>query len=258
MIRAVFFDVDGTLLSHKSGQVPESARRSLYRLREKGIKVFLSTGRHMIELRKLPVADLEFDGYVTLNGQLCLDSQQKKVFHMPYLWEETQALVKLFLEKEVPLALVEEQRIYINFVNDCVCQVQKEISTPTPVISTYQGAPLYQATAFLGKERERFLSDKLPKSCALARWNPGGVDVISSQGGKVMGIQHFQQEFSLAPEECMAFGDAENDMDMLRYAGIGVAMGNADFQVKNASDYVTADADEDGIERALQKFGILE
>ena len=56
----------------------------------------------------------------------------------------------------------------------------------------------------------------------------------------------------------MAFGDAENDMDMLRYAGIGVAMGNADFQVKNASDYVTADADEDGIERALQKFGILE
>ena len=73
-----------------------------------------------------------------------------------------------------------------------------------------------------------------------------------------MGIQHFQQEFSLAPEECMAFGDAENDMDMLRYAGIGVAMGNADFQVKNASDYVTADADEDGIERALQKFGILE
>lgn len=212
----------------------------------------------MIELRKLPVADLEFDGYVTLSGQLCLDGQQKRVFHLPYLWEETRALVKLFRDREVPLALVEEQRIYINFVNERVCQVQKEISTPVPAVSTYQGAALYQATAFLGREMEEFLSAKLPKSCALARWNPGGVDVISSQGGKVRGIRYFLQQLALSPEECMAFGDAENDMDMLRYAGIGVAMGNAGARVKDVADYVTTDADEGGIERALRKFRLLE
>ena len=76
MIRAIFFDVDGTLLSHKTKEVPSSARRSLALLKERQIKVFLSTGRHALELDELPVQDLTFDGYITLNGQLCLDGDK--------------------------------------------------------------------------------------------------------------------------------------------------------------------------------------
>ena len=54
MIKAVFFDVDGTLVSHKSKSVPESAKDAIERLRSKGIKVFLSTGRHIHELKNMP------------------------------------------------------------------------------------------------------------------------------------------------------------------------------------------------------------
>ena len=55
----------------------------------------------------------------------------------------------------------------------------------------------------------------------------------------------------------MAFGDGENDVDMLRRAGVGVAMGNAEAAVKAAADYVTADVDQDGIYRALEHYGLL-
>ena len=67
-LKAAFFDVDGTLLSHRSGSVPKDTREALEMLRAKGVLVFTSTGRHILELSDLPVRDLKFDGYVLLNG----------------------------------------------------------------------------------------------------------------------------------------------------------------------------------------------
>ena len=58
-------------------------------------------------------------------------------------------------------------------------------------------------------------------------------------------------------EKCMAFGDGGNDIPIIEYAGIGVAMGNATDDVKAAADYVTDTVDEDGIVTALQRFGVL-
>ena len=73
MVKAIFFDVDGTLVSHTQKAVPESARFALDRLSQKGILRVLATGRHMGELEQLPIRDIPFDGYVTLTGQLTLD-----------------------------------------------------------------------------------------------------------------------------------------------------------------------------------------
>ena len=74
MIKAIFFDVDGTLLSHRTGRISPHTRACIRALRAGGTLVFLSTGRHILELRSLPVGEMAFDGYITLNGQLCLDS----------------------------------------------------------------------------------------------------------------------------------------------------------------------------------------
>ena len=63
--------------------------------------------------------------------------------------------------------------------------------------------------------------------------------------------------FGIAPAEAMAFGDGENDLSMLRRAGIGVAMGTASAAVKSGADYVTGTVDEDGILSALEHFGLL-
>ena len=56
----------------------------------------------------------------------------------------------------------------------------------------------------------------------------------------------------------MAFGDGENDVDMLRFVQTGIAMGNAEPEVKEAADYVTGSVDADGIESALRHFGLIE
>ena len=80
MIKVVFFDVDGTLLSHSQNVVPESTRRALDKLRKAGVKVVAATGRFMKELEKLPVHELEFDGYLTLNGVQCLDEKKEKFY----------------------------------------------------------------------------------------------------------------------------------------------------------------------------------
>ena len=83
------------------------------------------------------------------------------------------------------------------------------------------------------------------------------MDVIPEKGGKVAGIRRFLEDFSISQEEIMAFGDGENDMDMLKFAGIGIAMGNADTQVKAIADEVTESVDENGVVRALYRHGLL-
>ena len=211
MIKAIFFDVDGTLLSHRTGRISPHTRACIRALRAGGTLVFLSTGRHILELRSLPVGEMAFDGYITLNGQLCLDSSQRQLSGTPLPPQAVQALADLFCADGPPLALVEEERIYINRVTDAVRQAQAEISTPVPEVA----------------------------------------------GGKAAGMRRFLTRFGLSRLECMAFGDAENDLDMLAYAGIGVAMGNASEAVKHAADYVTASVDEKGIEQALRHFRLI-
>ena len=66
-------------------------------------------------------------------------------------------------------------------------------------------------------------------------------------------LKHFQ----ISPSECMAVGDGENDVDMLKYAGIGVAMGNAQSSVKAAANYITDDIEKGGLCEALRHFGLL-
>lgn len=257
MIKAVFFDVDGTLVSHKTKQVPESTRKCLKQLKEKGIKLYLSTGRHILELGKLPVKDIEFDGYITLNGQLCLDSEKQPLLRVPFGDEAAQSMIALFQSKKIPLLLVEEKSIYINFVNDSVRRAQSEVSTGVPRVADYDYQPIYQAITFCSRGEEQLLKGLFPDSCKIVRWSDYGVDIISAQSGKAAGIRHILKELNIMPEEAAAFGDAENDIEMLKFAGLGIAMGNAREEVKAAADYVTADVDDDGVEAALIHFHIL-
>ncbi|MBQ9166390.1 MAG: Cof-type HAD-IIB family hydrolase [Oscillospiraceae bacterium] len=256
MIKAAFFDVDGTLVSHKTKTVPEGTRAALAALRQKGIKLIVATGRHIMELGRLPVYDLSFDGYVTLNGQLCLNGDRTSYYETPFKAPETALLTDMFAKKEIPIMLIERDRMYINFVTDGVRKTQAEISSPVAQVGEYAGGKLYQAIAYVGPEVSDALSRQLTE-CKITRWNGNAVDIISKGGGKVRGIQAFLEQNGIRREETIAFGDGENDMEMLQFAGIGVAMGNAGDSVKAVADYVTSGVDEDGIFRALEAFEIL-
>ena len=132
MIKAVFFDIDGTLLSHKTNSVPASAVRALEELREKGILTFLATGRHLPELKKLrPLDGLHFDGFVTLNGQYCCN-EQGVIYHCPIDPRDIATLLNSLKENPHPCILVEKDQMYINFHNDHVARVQAAIHSDMP------------------------------------------------------------------------------------------------------------------------------
>lgn len=257
MIKAVFFDVDGTLVSHKTKSVPASAREAVNKLREKGIKVFLSTGRHIHELKDLPTEGMKFDGYIILNGQIGLDENRNMIFSNPFGKEDIQGLVEIFNKKEYPFVLVNEEGHYMNFVNEYVEMALGTVSTPVPPVREYEGEPLYQATVFIPTEEDDEFAKKLSDGCKMARWGNHGVDIIAKEGGKAMGLQVFGNILGISPQEMMAFGDAQNDMDMIEYAGVGIAMGNAEEGVKQIADDVTTEVDQDGIANALRKYGLV-
>ena len=256
MIKAVFFDMDGTLLSHASGGVPASAVSALEQLRARGTLVFAATGRHMLELERLPVGHLKFDGYVASNGQICLDACGKLLYSRPMGRAAAEGLVKLFQRREVPVLLVELEDMYINFVDEVVRGTQGAISTPLPEVKRYTGGEIYQAIIFRDKDTVRELTASLPE-CGICGWNPFAFDVVPEKGGTAEGIARMLAHYGIRREESMAFGDGENDIDMLRYVGTAVAMGNAEMEVKRQADYVTADIDADGVRRALVFFGLL-
>ena len=256
-IKAIFFDVDGTLLSHQLNDVPKSTRKALSDLQEKGVKTVVATGRHMSEYSLLPVSDIPFDAYLTLNGNLILDADRRVYAGTPIDGGEMEVLAQIFKAKRIPFALIGEEGRYINYINDTVVETQNKTKGKVPELGTYKGEKVYQILAFV-PEHEKKLLDDLLDECQVTSWNETGIDIIPKDGGKSVGIQKYLEEQGFDREEVMAFGDGENDIDMLRYAGIGVAMGNATDNVKEAADYVTDTVDNDGIYKALKHFGLID
>lgn len=256
MIKAAFFDIDGTLFSHTIHAIPESTKRTVKLLREKGIKVFIATGRSLKETKRVPLGDMKIDGYVTLNGQICLDAEEKILFEAPIKGEDGAYLLDAFVNKKFPLAIVEKERIYINYIDDSVIRAQKSVNIPLLPIKEYQGAPIYQFIGYMNWEETGKIAPKIP-NCKITRWYDEGIDIISKDGGKANGIQKVLEFYGMTKEEIIAFGDSDNDMDMLEFAGIGVAMGNAEESVKAVADYITTDIDEDGIWNACKHFELI-
>ena len=256
MIKAAFFDVDGTLLSYKTRQVLPSAKAAIAALQARGILCIVATGRHIIQLSKLPVADIPFDAYLMLNGQLMLDKEQNVLFGIPIDGKAKDFLIEKFNNHTYPAVMVERDQMYLNCVTDHVREVNQIISIAIPPISDYRGGDIYQVCAYLRPEEEH-LVEPIVEECVLTGWHYGGKDIIAKGGGKMAGIRRYLDMIGIKPEEIIAFGDAENDLEMIRFAGIGVAMGNAEASVKAVADYVTADIDDDGIEKALKHYNLI-
>lgn len=256
MIKVIFFDNDGTLLSHKTKSVPASARAAVETLRAKGIKCVMCTGRHILEIEELPVHDMEFDAYITLVGQLVLDGEKKPLVGFPFTEVEQARILALFNEKRYPMQLVEKDNLYINFVNDRVREVQADISTSIPPLGQHSGNEVYQALAYVDKAEAAAISS-VTEGMYITRWNRRAIDILPGGGGKMLGMKEYLKATGVDISETMAFGDGENDADMLRFAGIGVAMGNAEEVTKQSADYVTDHIDNDGVAKALKHFGLI-
>lgn len=256
MIKACFFDIDGTLLSHKSGAMSVSTAECLKELQRKGIKIVICTGRFLEEMKQLPLGDISFDAYLTLNGQLCYDKDYQMFAGTPIPESEVEVLVSMFETEKIPLLLIGKNGRVLNFVNQTVVDTQNATMGRIPEVGKYNGEPIYQICSYVPEEKKKLLKSFLDE-CDITSWNETGIDIVAKGSGKDVGIQRCIDRMGLRRSEIIAFGDGENDIPMLKFAGIGVAMGNAEPAVKSGADYVTAGVDDDGIQKALQHFGLI-
>ena len=255
-IKVLFFDIDGTLLDHDTGIIPQSAIEALEEVRAKGIKTVVATGRSIEELDELKVTDFPFDAYLTLNGNVCLDENRNIFAGNEIVEEEMEILKGIFDAKMIPIVFLGERGRYINFIDDVVIKTEEQAQASLPEIGKYEGEKVYQCISFVDNGMKQRL-EKLLDHCIVTSWHDTGIDIISKTGGKEAGIQAYLDYSGIRRSQSMAFGDGLNDIPMIRYAGIGVAMGNGKQELKNEANYVTTDIGDDGIKNALKHFNII-
>lgn len=259
MIKAVFFDIDGTLVGFSTHRIPESAKDAIGQLKAKGIKVFIATGRHWKVINNLN--GLEFDGYVTLNGTCCYAGKDRLVYKKAIPVEDVRRLAVIEAGAGAfPCIVVRESDMFINCLNAETDEVFRLLNFPVPPVRDFREAleaEVFQLIGFFREAQEQEVMAQLP-GCEATRWNPLFTDIVPRGGSKRVGMEKLLGYFGISCAECMAFGDGGNDIPMLEYAGIGVAMGNAGEEVKAAADYVAPPVDEDGIARTLRHFGLVD
>ena len=238
MTKALFFDIDGTLVSFETHRIPSSTIEALEAAHAKGLKIFIATGRPKAIINNL--SELQdrnlIDGYITMNGAYC------------------------FVGKGVPCIFVEEHNISVCQPNEMVKKIFYDFLhvnvIPTVSFEEASNKEVIQMTPFITEEEEKEVLPSIP-TCEIGRWYPAFADVTAKGDTKQKGIDEIIRYFGIRLEETMSFGDGGNDISMLRHAAIGVAMGQAKEDVKAAADYVTVPIDEDGISKAMKHFGII-
>lgn len=257
MIRAVFFDIDGTLVSFKTHEVPSSARKALFELHEKGSRLFIATGRAKGGLEVLK--DLPFDGYITLNGQFCFDADGNVLYENTIVKEDLEVLLSEIEKDPFPAGFVMRDSKVFNFRDervDAIHAITHNDNHPAGDVSHVLEESIYQVMSFVDEEREKQLLEKMPH-CTSGRWHPLFTDISPIGGTKVRGIDVFLKHHGISLDETMAFGDGGNDFEMLEYVPHSVAMGNAPDFVKAIASYVTDDVDHDGLAAAFRHFGMI-
>lgn len=257
MIKAAFFDIDGTLIPHGQLKMPDSTIKALTMLKEKGVKVFIATGRPATNIANA-LNQFDFDGYVSLNGQYCVVNNQ--VVRDAYIEpKHINSLLPYIKENNISCIFAEKDYVYVNEYSDSYKKFYHDISQSyDPIDDIYRtnNNHVYQLMIFVEEKDEKEIFNHLP-GCKSARWHPVFMDVIPHDGGKNKGIDAVLDSLNITLNETIAFGDGGNDIDMLKHVGIGVAMGNANDRVKKAADYITTHDKNDGIYNALKHFDII-
>ena len=257
---ALFFDIDGTLVSFESHQIPPSTILALTQAKANGHKLFIATGRPPIIITNLGAIEHLIDGYVTTNGALCfVGDEVVSCKHIPA--DEARLVVEDSIEKNYGVIVIGEKDVAVLDPKGDVDMIFRQhlavenLNLAKPVEYVLQQR-IMQITPFFDKDYEQKLMQRLP-GCTSGRWHPAFTDITALGADKGEGVLAMAAYLGFDPKYTMAFGDGGNDTSMIRTAGIGVAMGNAIDDLKKEADFVTTSVDEDGILNALRHYGLI-
>ncbi|WP_313376048.1 HAD family hydrolase [Chishuiella sp.] len=260
MIDSFFFDFDGTLQGFKNHELSESTRDALYKLKQNNKKIYIATGRNLSDMPQ-SIFDIGFDGYINNNGGVCSDIDRNIFFTEFINPSDIEALLEY--DKQNPVAfsyMSTENPFSINRVNENIEKSFKHFGLKVPEVKNPRELPkdnIIQMNLFVNEKEENFLLENVLKNSVATRWIEYFADINPQDINKMEGIKRIAERDNLDLSKTMSFGDGGNDIKMLQGCKIGVAMGNANDNVKEIADHITSSVDEHGVWNALKHFNFI-
>jgi len=257
-IKAVFFDIDGTMYYHGIHDILPGTRKALLRLHEQGIKVGVATSRCRSELKNTPsfFRSFPFAAIISDGGALVMEQDTVIAQH---------AIEGEVVEKVVQFAKRHQKTLRYstkdgNYFDSVPRQKDKDIFFQlylnTPRIKPYENDTVLNILIYADQEQE--IKELQEILCGISYVNHGPViEINAGQVDKSIGIVEAAKHWNLSMQDIMSFGDGCNDVELVKQCGIGVAMGNGCDEVKQAADFVTKRIEDDGIAYALRTYGLI-
>lgn len=263
--KMIALDLDGTLTNSKKIITPET-KRALFTYQKQGGRVILASGRPTpgivplakeLELEKYNGFILAFNGSriqncatgeVLFNQTLKIDEMAEihrltEKYHMNVLTYEGDVI---YTENELdPYALLEQRITKMQMVQ--VLDISKAVKTPA-------NKCLMTGEPEILIEVEKKVKEAMGDRIEVYRSQDFFLELVPQHVDKAASLDRLLETLKIKKEELIACGDGLNDLSMIQYAGLGVAMQNAHQDIQNVADYITLSNDEDGIAHVLEKF----
>lgn len=270
MYKLIALDMDGTLL-REDKTISPAVKEAIAKAKAKGVKVVLSTGRPINGInRYLKELNLLEDGDIasSFNGGLVLETKSENVIYQCHMPKES---------FEELYTLSQQLNVHIHaLTKDAVLTPNKDISKYSVLEAFINDIYLYyeDSSKLIGSEdyiKIMFIDhpEKLDKAIQqlpdwvyekynVAKSADHFLEILPKEVDKGLGLVMLADKLGIKIEETIGVGDAGNDLNLIKSAGLGVAMGNAFDFVKEAADYVTKTNEEDGVAEVINKFILKE
>ncbi|WP_075617927.1 Cof-type HAD-IIB family hydrolase [Paenisporosarcina indica] len=255
--KIAFFDIDGTLKDYQDECISESTKTAITELKRKGIKMVAATGRPLSMCDE--IRDLGIDTFITSNGGYVKHGNNviHKVPLDPVILQEVVGFAQTenhglsFYTEELNMNEVRDPRI-LAALKETLSLHDYPANNPS-----IHHQEVFLLCLFTDDEMAKKYIHRFPH-LSFKRWHPYILNVLHREVSKSAAIKSVLQYFSIDQSEAIAFGDGDNDIDMLELVGLGISMGNGSERLKAAADFITKKASDDGIEYALRKFQIIQ
>lgn len=244
--KIVFFDIDGTLFKLHTNEMSPKTLETLQKLRKNGTKICIATGRSPMGLPKFE--GIEFDAYLTYNGSYCY-AVDETIFSNSLFKADVKQILMNAAKMGKPVTVALKSEMSSNGLDADLVHYMSVENLDLNVSDDFEDKvkdEVYQVMlACCPQEYDAILENV--KQAKIATWWDKAVDIIPANGGKGMGIAAMLEYYGFDKSEALAFGDGNNDIEMLEAVGTGVAMGNASDDLKAVADEICGDVAEDGI-----------